>query len=192
MSVNLVQFDRVWFTSDPHFGHKSILKYCDRPFNSVEEMDEGLIINWNSKVQKKDITVIVGDFGFGTPSLRLIEILNRLNGKIYHIQGNHDKSITKKLLKQKKVLGSKQIECFKIPDSTQESGFGYVSACHYPMLSWPHKGHGAIHVYGHWHDIDPQYHNSVNVCVDLNNYVPISYDEVKEKAENTRIKHFID
>ncbi len=33
----------VWFTSDTHFGHDAIRRYCNRPFASVEEMDDQLI-----------------------------------------------------------------------------------------------------------------------------------------------------
>ena len=51
-----------YYTSDLHFGHKNIIKYEDRPFSSIEEMDEALIDKWNKKVKKNDEVYILGDF----------------------------------------------------------------------------------------------------------------------------------
>ena len=76
----------IFFTSDLHFGHKNILKYCNRPWNSVEEMDEGLIQNWNNTVGKDDIIFNLGDFAFAS-NQRWRELISRLNGKHYLILG---------------------------------------------------------------------------------------------------------
>lgn len=78
-----------WFTSDTHFGHKNILEYEKdaRPFSSVEEMNEQLIINWNNAVRPQDIIYHLGDFAFGKHN---IDIAVRLNGRKRLILGNHD------------------------------------------------------------------------------------------------------
>lgn len=82
----------IFFTSDTHFGHKNIIKYCNRPFNSVEEMNDTLIKNWNSVVKENDIVFHLGDFGFiGIQEFKRIK--NQLNGKIYLITGNHDRKM---------------------------------------------------------------------------------------------------
>ena len=44
--------DKVFFTSDTHFKHANIIKFCERPFGSIEEMNEALIANWNRVVGK--------------------------------------------------------------------------------------------------------------------------------------------
>jgi len=81
--------NEVWFTSDTHFGHKNILEYEKeaRPFNTVEEMNEQLISNWNNTVRPKDIVYHLGDFAFGKHNLH---IAGRLHGRKRLILGNHD------------------------------------------------------------------------------------------------------
>ena len=76
-----------YYTSDLHFGHNNIIKYENRPFNSVDEMDEYLIYKWNNKVKKGDEVYIIGDFGF-CKGERANELLDRLNGRKYLIKGN--------------------------------------------------------------------------------------------------------
>ena len=56
----------VFFTADQHFGHKSIIEYCNRPFSDVEEMNEALIENWNKTVDNNDKIFVLGDFALGS------------------------------------------------------------------------------------------------------------------------------
>lgn len=74
--------------ADTHFDHANIIRYCNRPYNSVEEMNEDLIERWNSVVSKKDVVYILGDFGFGREVVA--KFLPRLNGTCYLVKGNHD------------------------------------------------------------------------------------------------------
>ena len=69
-----------WFTSDLHFGHKNIIKYANRPFANVEEMNAALIKNWNELVKPEDYVYVLGDVSF----MRMkdtLNILQQLNGK---------------------------------------------------------------------------------------------------------------
>ena len=75
--------------SDTHFNHANIIKYCSRPFESIEQMNEELIKRWNNTVAKDDIVYHLGDFAFGSKE-QLKEILGRLNGRVRLVMGNHD------------------------------------------------------------------------------------------------------
>jgi calcineurin-like phosphoesterase family protein len=81
--------ENLFFTSDTHFFHEGIIKFCNRPFESVEEMNETLIRNWNETVPKDGTVFHLGDFAFGGWR-EWMSAYNRLNGKIYLILGNHD------------------------------------------------------------------------------------------------------
>ena len=80
---------KVFFTSDTHFNHCNILSYCSRPWDNVEQMNEGLIKNWNEVVEERDIVYHLGDFAMGNRKL-IPDIISRLNGNIILVRGNHD------------------------------------------------------------------------------------------------------
>lgn len=81
----------IFFTADLHFGHTNIIKMCNRPFNSIEEMDETLIANWNQTVRRNDEIYILGDLMLKGSADVAHSYLSRLNGKKYFICGNHDR-----------------------------------------------------------------------------------------------------
>ena len=94
---------KFWFTSDYHFGHENIIEYCNRPFKDVEEMNNTIIENHNSRVSPEDTVFFLGDFCFhngpsgkegeGTQT-KSQSYLDKLNGKMIMIKGNHDKNNT--------------------------------------------------------------------------------------------------
>jgi len=161
----------IYFTSDPHFGHKGVIEYCNRPFDSVEEMDEQLIKNWNDTVSKKDTIYILGDMFFGTKD-HAIKILERLNGQKFLIYGNHDS----------RLRSGSFAKFFQWRGDLKEMKVGdqRFVLCHFAMRTW-HKQHkGAIQLYGHSHGRlrDDPYALSLDVGVDNMNYRPVSSDEV--------------
>lgn len=79
---------KTFYISDTHFGHFNIIKHCNRPFSTAEEMDRVMIENWNSTVARNDTVFILGDFVFS--KIPPAEYLNKLNGRKIVIVGNHD------------------------------------------------------------------------------------------------------
>lgn len=75
--------------ADMHFGHEAIIRYCNRPYKTVQEMDEDIIKKWNETVSNKDTVLVLGDVCLGSKEYAK-SIIGRLNGKKILIMGNHD------------------------------------------------------------------------------------------------------
>jgi len=169
----------VYFTADLHFGHKNIIKFCNRPFDSVEDMDNMLIKNWNDVVQYEDEIYIVGDFTMENG--RAIRYLPRLNGKKYIITGNHDK-----FLHDTEEFHT-YFEWIKEYEVISRQGFKWV-LFHYPIAEWSGFYKGAIHLHGHVHNREIAYSwgsakvRAFNVGVDVNGYKPVSINEIIKRA----------
>ena len=155
-----------WFTADEHFGHGNVIKYCKRPFSSVEEMDATLIANHNSVVGKRDITVHVGDF-----TLRNVDyaegVIRQLKGQHIFVHAGHDY-----WFKKSKKYPMRQIWEKKIEDQ-------YVVACHYAMRVWPRSHYGAWQVYGHSHGELPPVGQQLDVGVDCHSFFPVPFEVIR-------------
>lgn len=165
----------IYFTSDLHLFHANIIKYCNRPFETVSEMNDKIIENWNKTIKNKsDIVYILGDVSFGHPR-HTLEILNKLNGTKILIKGNHDKncnSIAHAFLAMRDYY---EIYCGQIP----------IIMFHYPLETWNKSHIGSIHLHGHTHNLDNLFHstykrNRFNVGVDVNNFTPLSLDQIMQ------------
>lgn len=171
----------IYFTADNHFSHANIIKYCNRPFDNAEEMDEVLIKNWNNTVTKNDTVYVLGDFCFKSKG-RWKEILNRLKYKqIFFIKGNHDK---------KNIPGDifgwvKERYLLKVNDDRVKGGIQMIVLDHYPALSWNMSHYGSWQLFGHVHgnlnDKGILKPNQYDVGVDTNDFRPISYEELRIK-----------
>ena len=135
----------VWFTSDTHFGHKNIIKFCEktRPFEDVAAMDAALIANWNAQVQPNDIVFHLGDFCFGNLTYTK-RVLEQLNGRKVLIYGNHDQVIRDNETAQEHFEACVDYLRVKVDGVT-------TILMHFPIFSWDCKGHGAYHLHGHTH-----------------------------------------
>jgi len=167
----------IFFTSDHHFGHKNIIKYSNRPFDSVEEMDELMIQRWNEKVSIEDEVYHLGDVGLSSPN-KLRNILDRLNGKIYLIKGNHEKSA---LECHARFEWIKDYHELIVKDADFERGQQLLVLFHYGIREWNSSHWGSYHLYGHSHGTleDISTSLSFDVGVDCHDFYPISYEDVK-------------
>ena len=82
---------KTFFTSDLHFGHENVIKFDNRPFKTVEEMDAELIRRWNSKVGKDDLVYVLGDMIWKSRNGEAEQLIKSLNGQIILIKGNPDR-----------------------------------------------------------------------------------------------------
>lgn len=183
LEINTTQ-TKVFFTSDTHFGHSNIIKYCQRPFNSAEHMDEVLISNWNEVVSPQDIVFHLGDFCFGSDK-EWIKILQRLNGTKYLILGNHD---------LKKIANSNQIKDYFADINMQMRVVvdkQKMLLNHYPFLSFEGGYQNVWQLFGHVHSskhstgLDKErlvhlFPTQYDVGVDNNNYRPVSFAQVSQ------------
>lgn len=79
------------FRTPISWGHANIIKFCQRPYADVVKMDIDLMNRWNEVVEPNDVVIHLGDFGNPT-GMSLNQLLATLNGHIFLIRGNHDKS----------------------------------------------------------------------------------------------------
>ncbi len=203
MNFSKEESEKIYFCADPHFNHESIIKFCNRPFSSVKEMNETLIKNWNAVVPDDGIVFLVGDVGFGESS-ELRSIINRLKGKIYLIPGNHDKRATHKdcitrfeVFNPHKQNRTEKDYMISVEDEDASKGIQKIVLYHYATVDWDCKFHGSWHLHGHSHQtIVPTAIGKllyemkiIDVGVDGHNFTPLSYQQVKKIMSN-RKTHF--
>ena len=159
--------NKIFFIADTHFGDERILKYENRPFESISHMDEEIIHRWNATVDTEDTVYILGDFGaLGYEE----DVLSRLNGKKILVKGNHD------------TKSNEEYRCF-----------GFSEVYDYPIIIegfWI-LSHDALYVnenmpyanlFGHVHNspIFKDYSKQhFCVCVERIDYSPILFDKIK-------------
>ena len=165
----------IYFTSDIHFGDERIMKLCGRPFQTVKEMDEYIIKRWNEKVEPTDTVWVLGDIV--SPEHFDKDLLNRLNGRIHLLAGNHDYPVHGRIMDETKI------------EPYVESLFyfegGSLVMFHYPIMDWVGRDSGVIHLYGHVHNkhiagMEEYFADKLafNVCMDVNDFEPKTLKEL--------------
>lgn len=164
---------RIFFTSDEHFGHYSIIKYENRPFTNINTMQNTIINNWNKQVRHKDIVYCLGDFAFLSKE-KVKDILKLLNGYKILVLGNHDKSHS---IQWWYDVGFNEV--YKYPILLNE----FIILSHEPV-SYMNVNSPYVNIHGHVHN-SPNYPtmttNSCNVCVERWNYSPVSLNAIKKE-----------
>lgn len=186
--------NQIFYIADTHFSHKNILRFDNRPFETVDEMDKTLMKNWNNAVGKNDTVMILGDFCWLKED-RWIEILEHLNGNKVLIKGNH-------CLKH---MSGKLKDMFQdIKDYKEITDNGrHIIMCHYPILAYKSSYNPTTYMlHGHTHKTREQqfvekwtkelrdsrqtnsdsYGNIINVgcMLPYMNYMPRTLDEIIE------------
>ncbi|GAF90840.1 unnamed protein product [marine sediment metagenome] len=160
--------DKVMFTADTHFGHDNIIKFCDRPYRDANHMDTELVANWNEVVDPDQVVFHLGDFSF-KGKRNIPNLLNRLNGEVVLIQGNHDRP--------------KDLHHFNsVHDIAEVEVEGQrIVMCHYAMTTWNNSFRGAWHIHGHSHGtLMPNWDRKIcDIGVDSWGYKPVTFYQLQ-------------
>ena len=190
-----------YYISDLHFDHTNVIKFDNRPFKDVEEMNNTIINNWNNVVKGGDIVYALGDVLFGDEN-RFNEIVNKLNGQIVLVKGNHDRLQFNKLNKRKVI---KIVDYLEIKDTAFGKSYKvYMSHYFMPLFS-KHRNENCVHLYGHVHNSDEwefckevtklaqERYNSkskifnVGCMLDYMNYTPRTLEQILKNGEQKMV-----
>lgn len=195
-TYTLEQTKDVWFYSDPHFGHINIIKYCNRPFVSVEEMNEVLLSNYKKVITDKSLVYFLGDMSFGRQAKKEHTPkwwCEQLGGNIItYIKGSHDHKIRPSTVPPtnvQKVLLEDYIEVNDVGDWVELGNLRFKLQ-HEPVYrtnlterdyDW------LIHGHSHNSSLIKEYNKSICVSVENTKYTPISLfkiiELIREKEE---------
>ena len=170
-----------------------MIKFCNRPFANVEEMNEALITNYNNTVGEDDICIWVGDCFWRNKKLART-IMSRLNGKKILVLGNHDTG------RESMMNLGFDWACYEMTLRIEQQS---VTIKHYP-LRWPWwkrwwgrkpkpkywnrmpKDRGQWHIHGHTHSSVKYDGKQIHVGVDAWKYKPVSINQIAKRIrENT-------
>ena len=189
----------IFFTSDTHFSHTNIIRFCDRPFKDTDQMDEEIIKRWNETVEPDDAVFHLGDIALG-PIVKSLPKIARLNGFKVAILGNHDRPFMRAGKADEQDWWDKYREVFQrvvhwegqdlyLPD------YGYVRLSHFPYTGDHteydrHSEHrpeddGLLLIHGHTHSTDKLTYSKkgtpqIHVGMDAWDFRPVSVDQIFE------------
>lgn len=166
-----------YYISDLHFGHANVIKFDERPFVDVDEMDRVMIERWNEIVGDNDDVYVVGDFCYRSGHVAEW-YLAKLKGRKHLVVGNHDWHT---------LQNGKAVSMFASVDSMLEvEDCGrMIVLCHYPMAEWRNSMRTTWHVYGNIHNRRGMTYEfmrtldrALNAGAPVNGYRPVSFDEL--------------
>ena len=174
---------KIFLTSDLHFGHDKRFVWGARGFSSIEEMNEAIILNWNSVVKDDDDIYILGDVALG--GYENIDYLKKLKGKIHIVLGNHDSSNREILYKGLPNV----VEVAKVGIKLRYKKYNFILT-HYPMMT-PNIDKESLkqttlNLYGHTHQVNNFYQGMpymYHVGVDSHDCYPVLLDDIIEEMK---------
>ena len=169
-------------TSDNHFGHENIIRFCNRPFKNVEDMNATMIERWNDVVGDHDMVYHLGDLTLNGQGYAN-DIISQLNGLIYFITPNwhHDKRWYRNDGGHVSKSGHKVV---MMPALHLLKYIGHkITLCHYPMEEWEASFHGTYHFHGHSHGNAKEKPWRFDVGVDVWGFTPIEIDYLLELGQ---------
>lgn len=186
---------KLFFTSDFHMWHHNILNIDDRPFIDIHEMHEVIEANWNEVVGPNDIVIYLGDLSFAKREDKAFveSMVNRLNGEIHYVMGNHDKwEDIKHLTKFKSQQDYLEVRLTEMVDDKRVKTL--FCCMHYPIYSWNQKHRGGYHCHGHSHmGLSEDTFHKKNRIIDVGcmgyDYTPISHHQVIEKLAHIELEN---
>jgi calcineurin-like phosphoesterase family protein len=208
MKIKLEKKQKLWFTSDTHYGHTNICrgvsKWKDfngnvpikqtRDFDTLEDMNDAIVKSINSVVGEDDILFHLGDWSFGGFD-NIAEFRNRILCKNIHlILGNHDHHIEHNKGDIQRLFSSVnqylRLQVSLYPGTILHVGKIDLVLMHYPIASWHNMNDGVIHLHGHVH-LPPNKKlaqgKAMDVGVDGNGLVPYSLNEITRIMNNQPI-----
>lgn len=170
----------IWFTSDLHIGHQSIISHAYRPFDTIQQMNDSLMGAINDRVSWTDELWILGDFSHRIPQEEVARYRERINCRtVYLVRGNHDTHFAKGACPFQK-------DVYYYEDLRAEAlNRRRIVLFHYPITDWNDMNRGSIHLHGHIH-AKAKYNDrnrangrlSYDVGVDANGFAPVSMDDI--------------
>ena len=184
-----------YYIADMHFSHKNVIKYDNRPFTDLREMQTVLINNWNNAVNADDCVYILGDLTWKNSTG--LEVLMQLKGRKFLILGNHDKP------SEEMRAYFEWIKDYAVIEDNDET----VVLFHYPIASWYGQFRNSVHLFGHVHgnrdyelfmkylemcadnDIPHECYN-VGCMMPYMDYTPRTLTEIRERNNQFSKKYY--
>lgn len=183
MVLDIKKDSNIWFTSDLHFFHKNILNLGRSRFNSLDDMHDAIIDDWQSKVKPQDTVFILGDLAITQSTMsvaKLKDIVTSLSGTKFLVAGNHDSRLIRYELAD--VFHSIHDYLELLIDN--KGAIQTVVLSHYPMFEWNKKARGSYHLHGHLHGLPSGLEGRImDVGYDAVGGL-ISFDDVVKKMQN--------
>ena len=157
INIILAPDQHIYLTSDLHFGHRNVIRFCNRPFVDEKDMMAGLIKNWNEKVKPNDFIFSLGDFSWFTGRHQIKKLVSVLRGRKYFVPGNHCKEGMYELVDDPDFHECADVTVLFVRGQEGDPRFAdkkvfEIVLSHYPLTCWSHSDYdNCYQFFGHIH-----------------------------------------